>query len=224
MTYRTKLSHIMQRNNRTGIYDIFEQIVDHTSLGVVGMKAITEKLKELREKAGLSVREVARLLDIPTSTYSAKEDPNKIKKDVLPLDFVESLEPVLCSRGVTPEELYSLAGLTKEKLVSIFGMSRDNDKIVVLDNGFKAAIRYVGPESFTPLKLGYVCTIDGQNKHCILDAIGEQQVIYELTSLGEKSEPMFFYPEEDGNTGKVLRKDGTESTCRIKGVVLRLEP
>jgi DNA-binding XRE family transcriptional regulator len=220
----TKKSDILQRNNRTDFYEIFEHLVHHQLIGMVGMDKITDKLKKLREKSGLSVREVARLIDVPTSTYQAKEDPNKIKRDVLPFDFIESLAPVFCSRGVSPKELYALAGLTEDKIETIFGVSLNDHNKLTLNNGLKATVKHIGPEQFTPLQLGYVCKIDDMYKHCVLDAIGEQQVIYEITSLGEKSDPMSFYPEETANTGRVQRKDGTESSCRIEGVVLRLEP
>jgi phage repressor protein C with HTH and peptisase S24 domain len=68
-------------------------------------------LKRLRERAKMSVREVAEAIDRPPSTYASYED--KYKKDFLPVDLVRDLAAVFAPRGIDSRELYSLAGLTE---------------------------------------------------------------------------------------------------------------
>jgi len=75
-------------------------------------QAVSQKLKALRERTGLSVRAVAERLGVPASTYASKE--NKFKKRYLPVEFVESLIPVFTPLGVTEDELRSLAGHVPE--------------------------------------------------------------------------------------------------------------
>jgi SOS-response transcriptional repressor LexA len=57
-------------------------------------------LKALRERSGFGVREVARHLDIPSSTYATYE--RTYKKDLLPLDLARKLVPILAGLGVPP--------------------------------------------------------------------------------------------------------------------------
>jgi hypothetical protein len=68
-------------------------------------------LKKMRERTGLTVRETARLIEMPTSTYASYED--KFKKPYLPVDLVKSLEPHFVGRGVGVDEVYALAGVGK---------------------------------------------------------------------------------------------------------------
>jgi phage repressor protein C with HTH and peptisase S24 domain len=66
-------------------------------------------LKSLRERSGLGVREVARLLDLPSSTYATYE--RSYKKDLLPVDLAKKLGPILAGRGsppITPAEVQAL--------------------------------------------------------------------------------------------------------------------
>lgn len=73
---------------------------------------VAVRLKELRARAGLSIREVADRLGLATgSGYQHYEA--KFKKPYLPLDFVERLAPIFAERGVPPAEIYALAGVSK---------------------------------------------------------------------------------------------------------------
>lgn len=74
------------------------------------------RLKALREQSGLTVREVARLIDRPASTYASYED--KYKKPFLPLDLVRALVPVLEPRGIDPDALLALAGVGRGSTLS----------------------------------------------------------------------------------------------------------
>lgn len=74
-----------------------------------GRSRAAARLKALREQSGLTVREVARLIDRPASTYASYED--KYKKPFLPLDLVRALVPVLEPRGIDPDALLALAGV-----------------------------------------------------------------------------------------------------------------
>ena len=72
------------------------------------------ELKRLRERSGLSVREVAAAIDRPPSTYASYED--KFKKRYLPFELAEQLEAVFIGRGtppITSTDIYALAGVRK---------------------------------------------------------------------------------------------------------------
>lgn len=69
----------------------------------------SEALKDLRNRAGMTVRAMADAIGRPPSTYASYED--KYKKPFLPLDLVQKIAPVLEARGIPPEEVYALAGV-----------------------------------------------------------------------------------------------------------------
>ena len=75
---------------------------------------IRQKLKALRERAGLTVQEAADALGLPKSTYAAYED--KFKQEFLPVQLVLKLIPLFKKRGVAEEELWLLTGVPLEKL------------------------------------------------------------------------------------------------------------
>jgi SOS-response transcriptional repressor LexA len=71
---------------------------------------VARKLKQLRTKAGLSIREVAHALGMEHgSSYQHYED--RFRKPHLPLDFVQRLIPIFEKGGVTGSEVYALAGV-----------------------------------------------------------------------------------------------------------------
>ncbi len=71
---------------------------------------ITRKLKQLRQRAGLSIREVAHALGMEHgSSYQHYED--RYRKPHLPLDFVRRLVPIFEKGGVSSAEVFSLAGV-----------------------------------------------------------------------------------------------------------------
>jgi hypothetical protein len=71
--------------------------------------AVARQLKALRERTGLSVREVAEKLKRPPSSYQWYED--EYKKEFLPMDLVSKLLPIFEPHGVEPMELLALAGV-----------------------------------------------------------------------------------------------------------------
>ena len=64
-----------------------KHMVDHADNG-----AAAAALKALRERSGLGVREVARLLDLPSSTYATYE--RSYKKELLPVEMAKKLAPI----------------------------------------------------------------------------------------------------------------------------------
>lgn len=68
-------------------------------------------LKALRERAGMTVQEVADAIGRPKSTYASYED--KYKKPFLPIDLVRDLEKVFAPRGISGQELFTLAGVER---------------------------------------------------------------------------------------------------------------
>ena len=76
--------------------------------------AAARDLKRLRERSGLSVREVASAIDRPASTYASYED--KYRKPYLPLELAKQLETVLVGQGeppITSNDVLALAGVTR---------------------------------------------------------------------------------------------------------------
>jgi len=68
------------------------------------------KLKELRQRAGLSIRDVAHALGMEHgSSYQHYED--RYRKPHLPLDLMRKLAPILAKGGVEAAELLALAGI-----------------------------------------------------------------------------------------------------------------
>lgn len=70
---------------------------------------ISEQLREIREKSGLSIRALAERLGRPTSTYQNYEA--RYKRPYLPMDFVKELDRALSGTGVSREEILALAGV-----------------------------------------------------------------------------------------------------------------
>jgi hypothetical protein len=74
------------------------------------VSAVSRQLKQLRQRAGLSIREVAQALGMEHgSSYQHYED--RFKKPLLPLDLVMRLVPIFAAGGVEADELYGLAGV-----------------------------------------------------------------------------------------------------------------
>lgn len=75
-----------------------------------------QKLKELREEAGLSVQQMADALGMKKTTYQYNED--EYKKPYFLLEFVNRIAAILTQHGVALEKIMSLAGLSKESLAA----------------------------------------------------------------------------------------------------------
>lgn len=71
----------------------------------LSMSAI--RLKELRQEAGLSVRAMAKSLDMGPTSYQHYED--RYKKPYLPFEFIERLTPILLKCGVKREDVDALS-------------------------------------------------------------------------------------------------------------------
>jgi len=72
--------------------------------------AVSRKLKQLRQRAGLSIREVAHALGMENgSSYQHYED--RFRKTFLPLDFMQRLVPIFGAKGIEASELFALAGV-----------------------------------------------------------------------------------------------------------------
>jgi transcriptional regulator with XRE-family HTH domain len=74
------------------------------------VSAVSRRLKEIRRRAGLSIREVAEALGMEHgSSYQHYED--RYRKPLLPLDLTQKLVPIFAKAGANPAELYALAGV-----------------------------------------------------------------------------------------------------------------
>ena len=73
---------------------------------------VTEKLRDLRARAGLSMNACAKALGFKgPSSYQRYESPDLFKDEYLPLEIVRKLVPLFSERGIPKEELLALAGL-----------------------------------------------------------------------------------------------------------------
>ena len=70
----------------------------------------SRKLKQLRQRAGLSIREVAHALGMENgSSYQHYED--RFRKPFLPLELTQRLIPIFGTKGIEAAELFALAGI-----------------------------------------------------------------------------------------------------------------
>jgi phage repressor protein C with HTH and peptisase S24 domain len=74
------------------------------------VSAVSRRLKEIRRRAGLSIREVAEALGMEHgSSYQHYED--RYRKPLLPLDLTQKLVPIFTRAGADPAALFALAGV-----------------------------------------------------------------------------------------------------------------
>lgn len=79
------------------------QIERMTETGDIGAR-----LKALRERAGVSVRDMAAALGMSSpSSYTHYEV--RFKKPYLPTELAEQIAPILAERGIDPAEVFALA-------------------------------------------------------------------------------------------------------------------
>jgi SOS-response transcriptional repressor LexA len=78
---------------------------------------VTEELKRLRERAGLSMEEISKALGYKgPSSYQRYESATQFRKPYLPTDLVGKLAQILQGKGqppIEPLEVLRLAGITK---------------------------------------------------------------------------------------------------------------
>jgi SOS-response transcriptional repressor LexA len=89
------------------------------------MESVTLRLKRLRESATPRVTQkaLAEALGMPTSTYTAYEDPSKFKKPILPLDFAKRVADHLSRFKVDPAAVLELAGLDGDRVRGVAGQT-----------------------------------------------------------------------------------------------------
>src|SRR5580704_17794678 len=74
------------------------------------VSAVARRLKQVRQRAGISIRQVAEALGMEHgSSYQHYED--RFKKPLLPLELVLKLVPIFEPKGIDPAELFALAGV-----------------------------------------------------------------------------------------------------------------
>ncbi len=75
---------------------------------------VTERLKRVRVRAGVSMAEAAKALGYKTASgYQHYEDPSKFAKKYLPREIIEALAPLFAGRGDPPvreDEVWALGG------------------------------------------------------------------------------------------------------------------
>src|SRR5579859_2918160 len=74
------------------------------------VSAVARRLKQIRTRSGLSIRQVAEALGMEHgSSYQHYED--RFKKPLLPLDLILRLVPIITPRGIDSADLFALAGV-----------------------------------------------------------------------------------------------------------------
>jgi transcriptional regulator with XRE-family HTH domain len=74
---------------------------------------VTEKLRNLRTRAGLSMNACAKALGFKgPSSYQRYENPDLFKDEFLPLELVRKLVPLFAENGIPKGELIALTGLS----------------------------------------------------------------------------------------------------------------
>jgi len=74
------------------------------------VSAVARRLKQIRTRSGLSIRQVAESLGMEHgSSYQHYED--RFKKPLLPLDLILRLVPIFGPRGIESADLFALAGV-----------------------------------------------------------------------------------------------------------------
>jgi SOS-response transcriptional repressor LexA len=100
---------------------------------------VTERLRELRKRAGLSQELIAKKVGLKgQSSYQRYENTADFQKAYLPTEFVEKLIPVLQGRGIPPIELAEILALS--------GLSATEIGAVP-----KSVIQSIVPKKTTPL-------------------------------------------------------------------------
>jgi transcriptional regulator with XRE-family HTH domain len=79
---------------------------------------ITDRLKALRNRAGLSVRDLAQRAGMSSSGYMHYENPERFKDETLPLAQARLFAAALEGTGVTADEVMALTGIPARNLVS----------------------------------------------------------------------------------------------------------
>jgi transcriptional regulator with XRE-family HTH domain len=112
-------------------------------------EGVTVKLRKLRERAGLSMREVAEALGYPhASGYQRYEDADMYTKKYISVEMAEKLVPLLSGRGnppIKPEEVMALAGLpipTPESLERLLTGYPPRKRAIAL-SGIAAFLRHL---------------------------------------------------------------------------------
>lgn len=104
--YRSRIGPLMRLLHLSGI-------PGHMNLDPILSETTGARLRKLRERAGMGVRELARTLGKKVSTYSDYESDVRGFKP-LPVELVQGLIPVLLGRGDPPilaAEIIELAGV-----------------------------------------------------------------------------------------------------------------
>lgn len=71
---------------------------------------VPDALKAVRKGAGVGLREMARRVGMPPSSYQHYEDPTRFKSAFLPLDVAEKFADALEREGVSRDSVLALSG------------------------------------------------------------------------------------------------------------------
>lgn len=112
--------------------------------GKEGDKVVTQKLRALRGRAGLSKQQVAIAGGWKGATsYARYENPDLFTRPVLPLDVCLRLVPALVGRGsppITRAEVMELAGIDRSGNEAVLALAMADLNAAVDDGRLKEAL------------------------------------------------------------------------------------
>jgi len=190
------------------------------------MSRIGLKLKELRERTGLSVRAFADEAKMNFGTYANWE--NRSKKPFLSMDMVSKFMPVYLAHGIERSEVLRLVGLEEEPhFQELSNASQDVIRFeeIQISRQLSAEVedpikyRESGRPAIDILVVGEIESLGPQLY--VVGVVGDQIVAYPSDFKGNLGTPLPFDPHADWDNGEVL-VDKNKHTFRILGVVRSL--
>jgi phage repressor protein C with HTH and peptisase S24 domain len=83
---------------------------------MIEVSETARRLKALRERAGLSMREVSEAMGWTITRYQHYED--RFRRRFLPVELIRTISPLFARNGVDPRELFELAGIEDSAMLA----------------------------------------------------------------------------------------------------------
>lgn len=185
-----------------------------------------ERLKALRERSGLTVREMARQVGKSPSGYLHYENPDRFKSDILPMREAEVFAQALAKHGIARSEILELAGLPMGSMVE----ASEADDLVTVYNveasaGGGALVHYeddVGKLAFPPGYLAHLTTTSPKNLRIItvkgdsmLPTLSDDDIVMVDISKRDLSYDGIFVIRDNGDALLVKRIGRASQSGRV---------
>jgi phage repressor protein C with HTH and peptisase S24 domain len=174
-----------------------------------------QRLKAIRERSGLSIRAMAKLVGKSTSGYNHYESPDRFKDEFLPLKEAEAFADALTNYGIVRSEILELAGVDRRE----DQQEVTNDLVAILDISASAgdgAVVYgedvVARLAFPPGYLSRLTTASPKNLRIITvkgdsmnPTLNDDDVVMVDVSKGDLSFDGIFVIRDNGEALLVKR-------------------